>query len=345
MLGWSRWLWWRLYMIVYGRIPRVLGLLSQKGLPGVWEALYFKVRHPLRTARPRGASYRLIDNVNGFRMLVDATDRGIAQELRLFGVHEPLATQLIKSFVRPGDCVLDIGANIGYYALLLSQLVGERGAVLAVEPHPGNFRLLCQNLRLNRVDNVWVAQAAVAATEGTAQLEVSHASNWHSLVQSGLRPPGRAITVATITVDRIRQLWGRPISLMRMDTEGYEGHILQGAKRTIAEDRPALVVEVHPAFLGPEGGLQFLEELLAAGYESRYVVLRSDDVPWHRSRHIVREFSLSHLLLQRNLFRARQAFTLFLEPAERAAYPRSMEGIRPVGCDEKPSATPEKLAA
>lgn len=317
MRNWFGWFWWRTQVFTLGKVPRVLRLVSQRGLSGLWEAILFKFRHPLRAARPSGRAYHLLENVNGFRMLVDACDRGIAQELRLFGVHEPLATALMASLVRPGDCVLDIGANIGYYTLLLSRLVGSSGAVLAVEPHPDNFRLLCQNLRLNRVDNVWVAQLALADTEGNAHLEVSAASNWHSLMQDKSRPGAKVISVPTSTVDRLRELWGRPIHLLRMDTEGYEAHILQGAKRTIAEDRPAMVVEVHPAFLGLEGGPRFLQELLAAGYESRFLIRRTEDVPWRQGRQLIREFSLSHLLLQRDLFRAREAFTLFLEPAEK----------------------------
>lgn len=316
MPRWLEWLRWRGQVIVFGRIPRVLSLVRKKGLPGLWEALYFKLCHPLRRERLGRRLYRLIPDVNGFAMLVDATDRGIGQELRLFRTHEPLATRLLSGLVNPGDCVLDIGANIGYYALLLSRLVGSDGEVLAVEPHPENFRLLTHNLWLNRVENVRVAQAAVSDEEGRAELTVSAASNWHTLASEPSQG-GRRIVVPTVTVDKLRNLWGKPIALIRMDTEGYEGHILRGAQETLRTDRPNIVVEVHPAFLGTSSGPAFLQQLLESGYEARFIVLRSEDLPWRARRQVVYDYRLSYLLLEPNLFRTREAFTLFLQPVEK----------------------------
>jgi FkbM family methyltransferase len=309
---------WRAQMLVSGKIPRLFSLLRNRGLEGLAEAIYFKLRHPLRCAGKGQKIFRLVDNVNGFRMLVDASDRGIGRELNLFAVHEPLATALLGGFVREGDRVLDIGANIGYYTLLLSRLVGVRGTVVAVEPHPENFRLLRRNLTLNRVGNVKLLQAAVADHRGQASLVVSRASNWHTLVENS-DPQAVTITVPTVTVDELRDEFGAGFSLLRMDTEGYEGHILEGAKHTLEVDRPVLTIEVHPAFLGPIEGTKFLTRLLDAGYESCFLILRSEDCPWRKARQVVREIPLNRLMLETRLLRTREAFTLFLQPVERAS--------------------------
>ncbi len=344
MFRWLEWFWWRLQILALGRFPRVLTLLRQQGIGGVLEALYFKLWHPLRQASLRTKGYRLIDNVNGFRMLVDVTDRGIGRELRLYGVHEPLVTNLLAGVARPGVNVLDIGANIGYYTLLLSRLVGPSGEVLAVEPHPENFRLLCHNLWLNAVANVAVLQAAVADVPGKAQLAVSAASNWHTLA-SGSHQNGNTIPVSTVTVDQLRELWGRKIGILRMDTEGCEAHILRGAKVTLHQDRPAIIVEVHPAFLGPAEGPRFLGELIELGYESRFVLLRGDDCPWRRGSQIIREYPLSRLVLQRDLFRAREAFTLILEPEELQSIGRWEPPIWKEALSQPHCSTPKEQAA
>lgn len=315
MFRWLPWFWWRLEILAVGRLPRLLNLLRQQGFGGVIDAIYFKLWHPLRQTPSRNRCYRLVENVNGFRMLVDASDRGIGRELRFFRIHEPLVTNLLGGVARPGVNVLDIGANIGYYTLLLSRLVGPSGEVLAVEPHPQNFHLLCHNLWLNAVQNVRVLRAAVAETSGEAQLSVSLASNWHTLAITPERT-SETISVPTVTVDQLRDTWGRSIGILRMDTEGYEGHILRGAKITLHQDRPAIIVEVHPAFLGPTEGPRFLSQLMDLGYEARFLLLRGDDCPWRKGRQVVRECPLSRLVLNRELFRAREAFTLILEPVE-----------------------------
>ncbi len=316
MARWLEWLRWRGEILAFGRIPRLLNLLKKKGLSGLSEAIYFRFHHPLRRSPLVGRSYLVVENVNGFSMFVDRADRGIAQELRFFRTHEPLASQLLSGLVKPGDCVLDIGANIGYYTLLLARLVGPSGEILAAEPHPGNFRLLCHNIWLNQVTNVRLVQAALSDREGMAALYLSAASNWHTLAEES-QTGGKKVVVPTVTVDKLRELWGRRVSFLRMDTEGYEGHILRGAERTLREDRPNIVIEVHPAFLGLAGGPSLLQQLLHSGYEAKFLVLRSQDLAWRPHRHTVYEFPLKYLLLLPDLFRTREAFTLFLQPVEK----------------------------
>ncbi len=243
------------------KLQTIATIFHREGLGGVLRTLWLKLRQPLRFWRADwewvqidGCDYVLIPEVNGFTMLVASTDVGIGRELALYRIHEPMATKLLAGFVPSGGVVLDIGANIGYYTLLLSRLVGEKGLVVAVEPHPSNFHLLQLNLRLNGVSNVRLISAAVSDADGQACLFEAEGSNWHSLIPTD-RTRQKAIEVPTVTINSLARQIGRPIDLIRMDIEGSEWKALQGGEVTLRRDRPALVMEIHPFYL-PHGTLQ-----------------------------------------------------------------------------------------
>ena len=104
--------------------------------------------------------------VRGRVMHLDPSDTGVTPLLFYRGMMDPLETQLVQELVRSGDTVIDIGANVGYYTLLFSELVGETGRVIAFEPDPNNFALLERNVLGNGCRNVTLVPKAVAATTG-----------------------------------------------------------------------------------------------------------------------------------------------------------------------------------
>ena len=81
-------------------------------------------------------------NINNCKMKILSKDEGISSELIIYGVHEPLTTKLILSEVKPGMTILDIGSNIGYYAILESNLIGTTGKIYSIEPSPINFKII-----------------------------------------------------------------------------------------------------------------------------------------------------------------------------------------------------------
>ncbi len=88
---------------------------------------------------------------------------------------------VLKQNIHTGDTVVDIGANIGYYTLLMSNLVGNGGKVFAFEPEPKNFEILQKNLELNQIKNVIVEQKAVSEFSGIGFLELSSDSGQHRI--------------------------------------------------------------------------------------------------------------------------------------------------------------------
>jgi len=110
--------------------------------------------------------------VHGLHMLLHdpETDIYISRSLADCGIWEPFETDLVRREIQPGDTVLDIGANIGYFTLLFAQLVGAQGRVYAFEPDPTNFHILRRNIERNGLKNVVPEQKAVSSRTGKIRL-------------------------------------------------------------------------------------------------------------------------------------------------------------------------------
>jgi FkbM family methyltransferase len=131
---------------------------------------------------------------------------------------------LAQAQLRKGDTFIDVGANIGYYALLASQIVGESGHVMAIEPLPANVRALRATIARNHIQNIELRPVAAAACSSSITLHVLNPdaeSGWASVVPSDRRRA--TIEVPASSVDEY--LDSAPISdvrLVKIDVEGYE---------------------------------------------------------------------------------------------------------------------------
>jgi FkbM family methyltransferase len=151
-------------------------------------------------------------------------------------------------YLRPGDCVVDIGANIGLFTLIAASRVGEHGRVYAIEPALTTYRRLLENIALNRLTHVTSRQLAVSDHSGQIGLNVSQDGYdaWNSIVQPTM---GSAFTVEMVRALRWDDfadehcLLGR-ITLMKIDVEGWETHVLSGGLETFSSpDAPVLQIE------------------------------------------------------------------------------------------------------
>lgn len=305
--------------LLFRKMCTAVRIYREKGIRGVMRVACARMREARWTWRQRrilshvrGSDYMLVPDVNGFAMLVSSNQLGIGPELAIYHVHEPITTKLIQGFVNEGDVVLDIGANIGYYSLLLSRLVGDDGLVIAVEPDPMNMDLLKLNLRINRIANVQTVHAAISDCEATALLFLSNRANWHSLKPTS-HATGRTIEVRTTTIDALVSKMAVHVALIRMDIEGHEWQALRGAAQTLQRYKPHLVIEVHAAYLGCDATRDMLSWLAGLGYESQLLVLRGDDSPWWQHRRRVWKRSLESIMHDNKLLQEEGCFILMLE--------------------------------
>jgi FkbM family methyltransferase len=188
---------------------------------------------------------------------------GVGRGLYRWGVHEPgLTNFLLSNFSGRRECnFIDVGANIGYFSCLLSKLAGPSGKVLAFEPETQNFALLKDNIRDNRLNNVELHAYALGARDGTAKLGLYKPGNRgrHSMVDKNVKS---TIEVPIRKLDDVIAESGygdRHWSLIKIDVEGYEPFVLEGAERTLARTE-MLVIEYSPLLwkqAGIDPGLVF----------------------------------------------------------------------------------------
>lgn len=158
-----------------------------------------------------------------------------------YGADEP-ETALLRELVRPGDWVLDVGANVGHYTLQLSALVGRTGRVIAFEPVPESFELLASAAALAPAGNITLINAA--ASDGARVLGMRI-----PLWQTGLKNYYRAqldetqgdVSVQCLPIDALPL--PQRIRVAKIDAEGHELSVLKGMRSLLLRDWPVLVIE------------------------------------------------------------------------------------------------------
>lgn len=173
------------------------------------------------------------------KMIYNRNDLYVGKSLELYGEFSEIEVSALCELVKPGDTVLDIGANIGCMTVPLAQRVGPEGAVFAFEPNRLTFMNLCGNAALNSLRNVFCLPVGVGKEPGTmGYLEYDPET---SLNIGGL-PMDSGLPTKTAIV-RLDSMPLPDCALIKIDVEGMETEVLQGAEQTIGKFRPLLYVE------------------------------------------------------------------------------------------------------
>ena len=175
------------------------------------------------------------------------------------------APRVFRRMIKPGDTVIDVGANQGQMTLLFASLVGASGCVIAYEPGPSEFAALTRNVALNGLRNVRLINAAVDEQMGTRAFEYSP----EHPTQGRLASPGassaskKSVQVLTAALDALIPEGVRP-SMIKVDAEGGGVGALRGARGLIASSWPQIYIELH----SPEEQAIVKTELISRGYEA-----------------------------------------------------------------------------
>ena len=200
----------------------------------------------------------------GFDLTVHITDR----TGRLWYDHDweelPEHTLLKTLKLKPGAKVFELGAHQAVVALMVSRIVGETGSVVALEPGQHNFETALKNKQANAAHNITMLCAAASDRSG----EISFSDGMNGRIGPGLMRPA-------YSVDDLARKFGAP-DVVKIDVEGYESKVLEGATATLAA-KPDWYVEVHSG-LGLEANGGSPEQIVELFRDAGYNLYIQDDV-------------------------------------------------------------------
>lgn len=212
------------------------------------------------------------------RLFVHLSDLSIGLCI-IRGQYEESEMAFVRSVVKPGQTVIDVGANIGLYSIVMGDLVGSSGRVFAFEPLFQNSDLLERSVTENRMgDRIVLRRVLVGETAGEAELIdlPLDRGSWNSGGAYLRRadepvPAGHDLHRIAMTSLDSETLPGR-VSFIKIDVEGAEPFVLRGAKKLLLEDRPTILCEMNPTQLIRVAGCsssELIAEMECLGYHCR----------------------------------------------------------------------------
>ncbi|XUU61485.1 FkbM family methyltransferase [Erythrobacter sp. HA6-11] len=264
------------------RLPSVIKPASRGELINPWKMFSYDDKEVEVYCRERVAPVyigdgQMLSRVLGrFKMLTDASDVGFAPHIIMDGYWEMWMTRWMVDTVQRGWTALDVGANYGYYSLLLAELIGEEGRLLAFEPNPACARATEFSLEINSfAPRSEVHEVALSNTTGSCSFFVptNEPKNGHLVFgethATGIDygDDGTRFTVPIDTLDHVAEELEK-VDFIKIDAEGAELTIFEGMQETIARHNPLIIMEYN-AIRGDTDG--FVEELRAMYPNARYL--------------------------------------------------------------------------
>jgi len=194
--------------------------------------------------------------------------------------YEPEMYELFRQALRPGMVVVDVGAHEGLFTHLAAALVGPTGRVWAIEPAPGNFRVLGR--KAAAFPHVTAVHAAASDRNGIARFALdADNSTRHSLFTANVGRRWRSWPVRTVALARVLPADLPRLDLIKIDTQGAEPQVLRGARPAIKKHRPVIVFELWPTGWrsGGHEPAAVLDSLTRLGYALHYLSARRGLLP------------------------------------------------------------------
>lgn len=177
--------------------------------------------------------------VFGYQMSLDLS-RGVQRDVYI-GNYERAETKLVRSFLKPGMTVLDVGANVGYYTALAAATVGEHGRVFAIEPYPPNFQRLNAWICSNHVVQARAFSFAFGSAQGLARMFSEFADTDNPVMVPHNQPS--LATVEVRTLDSCLNEWKLDrVDFLKLDVEGSEPAVLAGASDALAAGKISAIL-------------------------------------------------------------------------------------------------------
>lgn len=202
---------------------------------------------------------RVVDGRHG-RFICQDNDQYVGRSLVEYGEYSDAELTLLFPYLEPGAIVVEAGANIGAHTVAIAKRVGPAGRVYAFEPQRLVYQILCGNLALNAIENVYALAVALGDRTGQVRIPAIHYgedANFGGVELGG--EAGEAVAMGTVDALRLERL-----DLLKADVEGTEELVLRGAEATLKATRPVLYLENDRRVKSPT----LLAYLFSLGYEA-----------------------------------------------------------------------------
>jgi FkbM family methyltransferase len=218
----------------------------------------FKTGTKLSNILPKKVSnslkFRFLSQINLTEKILNEVHPGVVLELDLsdwlqrlyyLGFTEQNTFQIIKRLLPVGGTFVDVGANIGIYTCVMANHVGSKGSIVAFEPMTENLAPLYQNIALNQLKNIEVQELALSNCPGSFNLYVPDSHQQGSSGCTQVWNPGDWVSVGTTSATTLDIVFQKErLDFIKIDTQGHELKILEGAKSTIEQYQPFILCEV-----------------------------------------------------------------------------------------------------
>jgi FkbM family methyltransferase len=223
----------------------------------------------------------IVNGPGGYRIFVNLGDLYVSWGI-IFGNYESTEAGFITRNLPKGGCLLDVGANIGFYSLLARSVVGESGSVHAFEPRSRAFHMLEESIKENGFHNVYAHNVALGAQDGTAELAFAkdEFNLGGSQLSTGQELNANLVETESISVKALDEFELRTpmINMIKIDIEGAEPLFFEGARRTIAMFKPKIISEINGPHLQSVSRMSvadFVRLVVGMGYSAHLLNMDS----------------------------------------------------------------------
>lgn len=183
-------------------------------------------------------------------------DNTVLTHLAAGSFYEPDVVSLIMRTLTPGDVVIDVGANVGYFSCLMGLLVGKTGKVMAFEPNDENLSGLKRNIAINQLDNIIIINKPASNNKEIMKFYNNDDSGGHALWDSVGKADYIEMETTTLNEEFKKNVLAPP-KLIKIDTEGADHLVLEGASELLKDRKvPYIIAEVLPQGLTRFGSSQ-----------------------------------------------------------------------------------------
>lgn len=207
--------------------------------------------------------YRKYEFVDGHKFYMDNFD---SMSLSSSTEYEPFETSVFKSLIHEGDTIIVCGANIGYYPIIASDIIGESGRIYAYEPTPETFQVFLRNIKENNCSNIVPINSAVSDHNGYTNFKIVNGASNH--ISNSFTDNKNVVCVPLATLDEMHR--NQKIDLVLMDIEGFEHLAFNGMEKLLSSNPKIKLIMEFGSYYINEAGLSpkaFLEDVAKHGFK------------------------------------------------------------------------------